>query len=213
MFALPAPLVLLQLVGMLALPESPKFLVDSGQVSEAKRVLRLALEGGALTEGARGEVEWDAVLDDMVRDIQLLDSSRHCSFPPSVEGGAESNKGDDGGEIDSLSPDAKAPDLSTSPSCNSTKRNKNMLRRQVDRIHSRSMRPSTYSPLSTPGDDLDPDMEGEGEGDTVGGSSNEDKRGNDWAAFWEFKTPMLVIIGLMVFQQFTGELELSWQLS
>ena len=36
MFVLPAPLILLQILGMLSLPESPKFLLDNGRLEEGR---------------------------------------------------------------------------------------------------------------------------------------------------------------------------------
>ena len=94
MFLLPAPLIVQQIWGMFYLPESPKFLLDNGHVAEAKRVLRLTLTLDSDSDGARAGAgasdggaacDLDAALDEMVRDLQRLDSSSssssHCHQP------------------------------------------------------------------------------------------------------------------------------------
>jgi len=177
MFALPVPLILLQIIGMKFLPESPKFLLDNGHVTAAKRVLRMTLEDSTTSDGV---ADIDVMLDIMVEDIQRLDASSHC---------------------DTLALSGEVVSSSAEEERDSNK-TKSVLARHVKRL-SKKQRPSAYAQLTSAvvsEDDTDDDTPQQSEAHSAW---------SNWSiknlnTFWEYKTPLIVILILMVFQQFTG---------
>jgi hypothetical protein len=192
MFALPTPFILLQMIGMQYLPESPKFLLDKGHVEAAKIVLRMTL--GDLSSSSStdtGIPDMEIQLDEMIKNIQLLDASCHNQ----TEGGMTSAEENTCGDID-----------------NSKK--KSMLARQVDRI-SIKKRPSAYTKLSSANayvDEIDQENISVTEVPTSPSDSgsitetidSKKRKIDDISVFWEYRIPLVVVLTLMIFQQFTG---------
>jgi hypothetical protein len=227
---------------MLTLPESPKFLLDNGHVEAARRVLRLTL--GIEVVARKGSSEGgdeDAVLDEMIRGIQLLDRSCHhqpcedvedsdcdrCDDTEDAHIDASSNNNSSSGrdikhnnakgeeeEKEEKEPSYVSNGFGLTPPLPGRR---GAIRNQVTRMRRKASPSAAYSKLPSPDaaadDDNDDESDGGGvEGGDVEGGGAAVKRsgaGGAWESFWEYRTPLAIILALMVFQQFTGAVQCS----
>ena len=218
MFALPVPAILMQIFGMLSLPESPKYLLDKGYEMEAKKTILITLDLYQPKEistkrvsdsSSYGSVErysefyTEGLLNDILLDMKLMDRKHNlCETDESDHKSSASCESLEGNEKPTSTKQTSSEKLSSR-----SNNNESALKYQYDRVKRNKMK-SSYSRLNTDVADTElqsPELVSTTSNQSEITSAKNHNTNVNVADFWDYRKPLIVVLILMVFQQFTGK--------